>query len=147
VDRMYAGYFRRALIASAVGLAAIVGLLFIALRNPRRVSRVMLPLVAGVLFAAAVQLAFGARLSLFHLVGLLLVVAIGSNYSLFFEQMARERQERTFASLLLANVTTVAAFGVLGFSGVPVLHAIGSTVAMGAFATLLFAAMLWRAPR
>jgi predicted exporter len=38
----------------------------------------------------------------------------------------------------------VAAFGVLGFSSIPVLGAIGSTVAIGTFATLLFAAMLWR---
>jgi predicted exporter len=143
VDRMYAGYFQRALAASAAGLLAIVALLFVALRSPARVLRVVLPLAAGVLLAAAVQLLMGSRLSLLHLVGLLLVVAIGSNYSLFFEQM-RGRHDRTFASLLLANLTTVTAFGVLGFSSIPVLQAIGSTVAIGALATLLFSAMLWR---
>jgi predicted exporter len=158
VDRMYAGYFQRALWAAGVGLIVIVGLLFAALREPRRVLRVMLPLVAGVLLAAAWHIGTGTRLSLLHVVGLLLVVAIGSNYSLFFDQMAQHRGrspnspnsgsvpgvDRTFASLMLANLTTVAAFGVLGFSSIPVLGAIGSTVAIGTFATLLFAAMLWR---
>jgi predicted exporter len=158
VDRMYAGYFQRALWAAGVGVLVIVGLLFAALRDPRRVLRVMLPLVAGVLLAAAWHIGTGTRLSLLHVVGLLLVVAIGSNYSLFFDQLShsreggnpvgspptRGRQERTLASLLLANFTTVAAFGVLGFSSIPVLGAIGSTVAIGTFATLLFAAMLWR---
>ena len=164
VDRLYAGYFQRALVASAAGLVVILALLFAALRDARRVLRVMLPLVAGVLLAAACQVALGERLTLMHLVGLLLVVAIGSNYALFFDQMSQNRNrgqtpfsqgtktgsvpgfERTLASLVLANLTTVAAFGVLGFSTIPVLQAIGSTVAVGAFATLLFAAMLWRTP-
>ena len=53
---------------------------------------------------------------------------------------------RTLASLALANATTVASFGLLSLSAIPVLHAIGSTVAAGAFLTLVFAAAL-AAPR
>jgi predicted exporter len=48
---------------------------------------------------------------------------------------------RTLASLLLANLTTVAGFGVLAFSSVPVLHAIGITVGPGAILALLFSAV------
>ncbi|MGZ5042674.1 MAG: hypothetical protein ACXWBQ_18180, partial [Usitatibacter sp.] len=83
----------------------------------------------------------GTRMSLLHLVGLLLVVAVGSNYALFFDRMTQDRgaAPRTLASLALANATTVASFGVLGFSSVPVLSAVGSTVALGAFLTLVFA--------
>jgi predicted exporter len=144
VDRLYAGYLERALVASAVGLAAIVALLFFSLRSPRRVARVMAPLVAAILLVAAMHALAGTRLSLLHLVGLLLVVAIGSNYALFFDRMAQDRDpaaERTLASLALANATTVASFGVLALSSIPVLHAIGSTVALGALFTLLFAAI------
>ena len=124
-----------------VGLLAIVALLFIALRSPARVARVMAPLAAGVLVVAAWHTLGGTRLSLLHLVGLLLVVAIGSNYALFFDRMAQRRAgstARTLASLALANVTTVASFGVLSLSSIPVLEAIGSTVAVGAFLTLIF---------
>jgi predicted exporter len=148
VDRLYAGYFERALAASAAGLAAIVVLLFAALRSPRRVAAVMAPLLAGVLVVAAWHAASGTRLSLLHLVGLLLVVAIGSNYALFFDKLGQSPAAdapRTLASLALANVTTVASFGVLGLSQIPVLAAIGSTVALGAFATLILSAM--SAPR
>ena len=142
IDRMYAGYFERALLASGIGLAAIVALLLVSLRSPRRVARVMVPLAAGVMVMAAAYALAGTRLSLLHLVGLLLVVAIGSNYALFFERMAGRRDRaaaRTLASLALANATTIASFGVLALSTIPVLNAIGSTVAAGAFLTLVFA--------
>ena len=56
----------------------------------------------------------GHALSIFNLFGMLLVVAIGSNYCLFFD---RQRDDpagmpRVLASLLLANGCTVAGFGV-----------------------------------
>lgn len=143
-DRLYGGYFERAQLTSAAGLGAIVILLLAALRSPARVARVMAPLIAGVLFVAAWHTLAGTRLNLLHLVGLLLVVAIGSNYALFFDRMAHDATPpaRTLASLTLANVTTVASFGVLALSEIPVLHAMGSTVALGALATLAFAALL-----
>jgi predicted exporter len=148
LDRLYAGYLRRALALSALGFLVIVALLFAALRSPARVLRVMAPLAAGVAVVAAAHVLAGTRLSLLHLVGLLLVVAVGSNYALFFDRMATARgaaTPRTLASLALANATTVASFGLIAFSTIPVLHAIGSTVAAGALATLLFAAAF--APR
>lgn len=146
IDRLYSGYFDRALVMSAVGLGVIVALLFGALRGPARVARVMAPLLAGVLVVAACHVALGTRLTLLHLVGLLLVVAVGSNYALFFDRLAigaDPSAARTLASLVVANLATVAGFGVLAFSSVPVLQSIGSTVALGAFLTLVFAAILW----
>lgn len=147
LDRLYAGYLRQALAMSVAGLGVIVALLFAALRRPARVARVLAPLAAGVAIVAAGHVLVGTRLSILHLVGLLLVVAIGSNYALFFDRM-RERPgeaiERTLASLALANATTVASFGLLSLSTIPVLHAIGSTVAAGALLTLVFAAALAR---
>jgi predicted exporter len=50
----------------------------------------------------------------------------------------------TFASLLVANATTVVSFGILAFSTVPVLNALGSTVAPGALLALVFSALLAR---
>ena len=54
---------------------------------------------------------------------------------------------RTLSSLLFANLTTVAGFGPLLLSGVPVLQAMGATVAPGALLALLFSAMLSPAAR
>jgi predicted exporter len=45
-------------------------------------------------------------------------------------------------SLCIANVCTVVAFGLLSFSGVPVLEALGTMVAPGTLLALTFAAIL-----
>jgi predicted exporter len=88
----------------------------------------------------------GHELSIFHLVGLVLVVAVGSNYALFFDREALSAQDRgrTLVSLLFAAVTTVIGFGLLAFSAVPVLNAIGSTVGLGAAMALVFSAIMSR---
>ena len=59
-------------------------------------------------------------------------------------QAGYEPQRQVGVSLLMANLTTVTSFGLLGVSKVPVLAAIGSTVGIGAFLALLFSAMLAR---
>jgi predicted exporter len=71
------------------------------------------------------------------------VVAVGSNYCLFFERqdLAAPEAARTVASLVLANLCTVIGFGVLALSRIPVLHGIGTTVAIGALLSLVFAAV------
>ncbi|HEY0722199.1 MAG TPA: MMPL family transporter [Gammaproteobacteria bacterium] len=145
-DLLYQTYVNEAVALSAFGALAIVLLLFLTLRSPRRVARVMLPLAGAVVVAMALVLVNGERLVIFHLVGLLLAVAVGSNYTLFFESQGGsgesiEERKRTMVSLLVANVSTTIAFGMLAFSGIPVLMAIGETVAIGAFLSLLFSAV------
>jgi predicted exporter len=142
-NALYRDYRREAVRNALIGAAAIVVLLFVALRSPLRVLDVVAPLAAAVALTASAILLGGSTLSIFHLVGLLLVVAVGSNYSLFFERGAAtiEDRERTLVSLLFANVSTVIGFGLLSFSRVPILHAIGSTVALGTVLSLVFAAI------
>ena len=143
-DRLYADYLREAVLLSLAGLTAVVALLGIALRSARRVLRVLAPLAAAVLVVIAGLVLAGVALTILHLVGLLLIVAIGSNYALFFDNAdaAGRPSPRTLASMLFANLTTVVGFGVLAFSSVPVLQAIGSTVGPGAVLALLFSAIL-----
>ncbi len=145
-DALYGTYLRDALLLSLAGAGAIVILLGATLRTPRRVLAVCMPLAAAVLVATAALVALGQTLTIFHLVGMLLVVAVGSNYALFFDRALVDGIEaRTALSLALANTTTVIGFGMLAFSDAPVLVAIGSTVGVGAFLSLVFAAAL--APR
>jgi predicted exporter len=145
-DSLYRTYRAEALVYSLLGAAAIVVLLSASLRSPRRVFDVLAPLAAAVLVTAGVLVLGGYPLSIFHLVGLLLVVAVGSNYSLFFDRQAPSGgdRERTIVSLLFANVTTLIGFGLLAFSNVPVLRDIGLTVGIGAFLALVFSAILSR---
>jgi predicted exporter len=147
-DRLYADYLQEALLFSLAGLVAIAGLLLFATRSPARVLRISLPLIMAVVVVTAGQVLAGRQLILLHLVGMLLIVAVGSNYALFFDFAAAEGRiaPRTLASMLLAVTTTAAGFGVLGLSSVPVLNAIGMTVGPGAILALLFSAILARRP-
>ncbi len=144
-DRLYSGYLNQAVQLSLAGLAAIVLLLLLALRSLRRVANVVAPLILAVLAVASLLVASGHPLGILHVVGMLLIVAVGSNYALFFDRGSQTPEGSpplTLASLLVANLATVTAFGVLAFSSVPVLADLGMTVAPGAFLALLFAALL-----
>jgi len=145
-DDLYGGYLREAMIHSLFGAAAIAALLLAALRSPRRVLDVAAPLAAAALATCGLLALAGVQLSIFHLIGLVLVVAVGSNYSLFFDRQAPASQERgrTVVSLLFAALTTVIGFGLLALSQVPVLSAIGTTVGLGASMALVFSAIMSR---
>ncbi len=143
-DNLYSGYLREAILLSLGGVAGIILLLLWSLRSPVRVARVLLPLFAAVVMVVALLAAGGQRLTILHLIGLLLIVAVGSNYALFFsggKDGGSGISPQTLTSLVFANLTTVAGFGLLGFSQVPVLQAIGVTVGPGAVLALLLSAV------
>lgn len=141
-NRLYAEYLREAIWLSLAGFVAIAALLAVSLRSPVRLVRVMAPLVMAVLLVMAGLALAGERMTLLHLVGLLLTVAVGSNYALFFDKDDALGEPSTLASLAVANATTVIGFGALATSTVPVLHAIGVTVGPGAVLALILSAML-----
>jgi predicted exporter len=143
---LYGEYLHSAIRLSSAGLLAIALLLCVALRSFSRAGLVLLPLALAALSVAAGFALAHHPMNLLHLVGLLLIFAVGSNYALFFDrgatQAGRSIDPLTLGSLLLANLTTTIAFGVLATSKVPVLSALGGTVAPGAILALLFSAML-----
>ena len=159
-DRLYSGYLHEATVLSLGGLVAIVGLLLVVFRSPMRVLRIIAPLMAAVITVTAGLALLGQQLIILHLVGLLLVVAVGSNYALFFDRpdpntpnlpstpnmSATPVAPSTLASMLLANLTTVAGFGLLAFSDVVILQAMGATVAPGVILALIYAAIFARPP-
>lgn len=155
-EKLYSDYLGEALQLSLWGALAVVALLAVVLRSARKLLQAALPLVGAVLLVAALLVASGPPLTLFHLVGLLLIVAVGSNYALFFVQQIGPAGEAAtphpaseassdgsvLSSMLFANLSTVAGFGMLAWSQVPVLHAFGATVAPGAMLALLLSAIL-----
>ncbi len=143
-EDLYNGYVDEAVQLSLAGFVAIVLLLAVALRSTRRLARVLLTLVLTVAGVIAVLHFSGERLHLLHLVGMLLVVAVGSNYALFFDRVAggEPLDAVTLLSLLVATLTTAIGFGVMALSTVPVLHAIGIIVGPGALLALALSAVL-----
>ena len=89
----------------------------------------------------------GVQLTLFHLVALLLVVGVGTNYALFFNRPQHGRDDRALMllSLAVASLATLISASALATSGTPVLRAIGLTAAVGTVYALVLSALL--APR
>ncbi len=146
LDRLLEVYRREALMLTSIGSLVIVVLLAVSLRSARRVALVVAPLAGAVIMTTAILTVGDHKLSIFNLVGLLLTVAVGSNYCIFFERQdwSDANAERMVASLVLANGCTIIGFGILSFARLPVLHGIGMTVAMGAFLSLVLAAIVTR---
>ena len=157
VDALYTTYLAGAVRLSLAGFAAIVVLLLVALRRPARVVRVVLPLALAVLTVAAspqaVRCSADAAARRRHAAHRRGRLELRSFLRQGRPRPRRHRQrgsrgagDLTLASLLVANCSTVLAFGVLALSSVPVLHDLGETVAPGAFLALVYAALLAREP-
>ena len=158
LDALYARYLQEAQWQALLGALAVCALLALHLRSAARLWRIVQPVAAAVLIVLAVLTASGVGLGILHLVGLLLTVAIGSNYALFFDKLRADQDSAasshpgaldsdTLASLALANLTAVVSFGLLAASSIPALFAIGQVVAPGILLCLvLSAAFIGRAP-
>jgi predicted exporter len=149
LDRLYARYLGEAQAQTLLGAGAVVLLMALWLRSWRRLLAVCQPLLLAVVLTLAGLALAGVPLGILHLVGLLLVVAVGSNYALFFDMLRQPpartgtgsgMDDDTLASLALANLTTVLSFGLIALSGIPALSAIGRVVAPGALLALVLAA-------
>ena len=142
LDSLYSHYLGEAMTQALLGALGVVLLLAAWLRSGRRLLAVCWPLALSVLLTLGVLTALQVQMGVLHLVGLLLVVAVGSNYALFFDQIRQDGRADadTLTSLLLANITTVLSFGLIAASAIPALSAIGRVVAPGALLALLLAA-------
>ncbi|MGH8704331.1 MAG: MMPL family transporter, partial [Burkholderiales bacterium] len=116
-------------------------------RSALATLRVLVPVLAAALLVVATLALFGVRLTLFHLVALLMVIGVGTNYALFFNRSQRDHDKRdlTLLSLGIASLATLISALALATSGTPVLNAIGLTAAVGTVYALSLAALL--APR
>lgn len=145
---LYRRYLHEAFVQVMLGALAVVLLLGVYLRSGRRLLAVCEPLLVAVLLTLGGLAVLQVPLGILHLVGLLLVVAVGSNYALFFDQLREtgRADEDTLASLMLANLTTVVSFTLIAISEIPALSAIGRVVAPGALLALLLSAAFARGP-
>ena len=137
----------RLLAALAVAALLLAGTVWLALRAPRRVLRVLAPMALATLLILAVLRGLGVELNLFHLVALILAAGLGLDYALFFDHAGDDRQEqlRTLHALIVCSLTTLLVFSLLALSSIPVLRAIGGTVALGVLFNFVLALLIARA--
>jgi predicted exporter/predicted hotdog family 3-hydroxylacyl-ACP dehydratase len=132
----------------SLGIAAILLVLVvaIALRDTRRVLRVLAPMALTTLILLAILHGSGIALNLFHLIALILAAGLGLDYALFFEHAADDphEQRRTLHAVLVCSLSTLMVFALLGTSSLPVLRAIGLTVSLGVISNFVLALLLTR---
>lgn len=139
-----ASYRERMLWALALAFGLLGAALLGFLRDPRRMLRILTPVLLAAWLTAVTLHFFGVAFNLFHLVALILASGLGLDYALFFQRAGHDpsARRRTLHGILLCATSTVLVFGLLGSSSIPVLRAIGLTVALGVAFNLLLAAQL-----
>ncbi len=126
--------------ASLLVTAIAVIAFFLALRyGAQRAVRVILPPAMATVLTLPVAAAIGEPITFFNVMGLILVFAIGLDFSLFCHELGRHDPEPTILANSLSAISTILAFGLLGFSGMLPLHAFGVTVFIGIVLAWLFA--------
>ncbi|MHB8447558.1 MAG: MMPL family transporter [Rudaea sp.] len=132
-EDLVARYRTRILEALGVAFVLLALAVGIAFGDARRAWHVLAPMSLATLLAIAVLRICGVPLSLFHLVAITLAAGLGLHYALFFERPVADAAEarRTLHATLVCVAAAVLVFGLLATSTVPVLRAIGATVALG----------------
>jgi predicted exporter len=131
-------------LAIAAVLLAIT--IWVALRSPQRMARVIAPMAVTTLIILAVLHGLGISLNLFHLIALVLAAGLGVDYALFFEAVEDDpaEQRRTLHAVIVCSLSTLLVFAALAVSTLPVLRAIGVTVSLGIVSNFVFALLLTR---
>ncbi|GHA81991.1 MMPL family transporter [Cognatilysobacter bugurensis] len=149
-ESLVAEYRTRVLTALALASVLLALTVWVSLRDARRVLRVLAPMALTTIGILAVLRLAGVELNLFHLVALILAAGLGLDYALFFDHAgdARDEQLRALHAIVVCSLTTLLVFSVLALSSIPVLRAIGGTVALGVLCNFVLALLIVRpAPR
>ncbi len=135
LNRIFSRYRQSALWLSAIGLAIVGAGVFLTygVRDGVRIFAIPCGACLGVF---GVMGWLHQPLNLFHLLGAFLGVCLTHNYSIFTATSAY-RHEPPPVSVRVSALTAASSFGVLALSGIPVVRALGSTVALMVIVALL----------
>jgi predicted exporter len=133
------GTFRR----YAVGLLGLSALLMYPLLCWRygfgRGLRVLAPALAAVVLTPPLAALAGISFTFFNAMALVLVLSVGVDYSVFCCETSGARKPVTALAIALAALSTILSFGMLAFSKVFAVHALGTTMLIGISLAFLFA--------
>ncbi|MGA7964316.1 MAG: xanthomonadin transporter [Gammaproteobacteria bacterium] len=132
-ESLVSAYRVRILQALAVAALLLALTVTFALRSIRRAWHVLAPMTLATFLVLAVERLAGIEISLFHLIALILAAGLGLHYALFFERDTGDpaEQRRTLHATVVCVLSALLVFGMLVWSTIPVLRAIGLTVALG----------------
>ena len=140
LNGLFTRYRTSALHLSAIGLG-LVGLSVFLIYGLRRGIPIFAVPVGSCLLAFGLLGFAGATLNLFHLLGAFLGVCLSHNYAIFTAENAAQGEEPP-PSIRLSALCTAASFGVLALSHIPVVAALGLTVAIIVLSALTLVELL-----
>ncbi|EOX4462565.1 MMPL family transporter [Vibrio alginolyticus] len=129
------GEYRIKIMELLVAASAVIFLVLIKRYGLQHSWRVLLPSLIACACGLATAVAMGTTLNLFNLLGLVLILGIGIDYTLFFAEKARSVS--TLLAITLSAMTTVLSFGLLSLSQTHAIHSFGITVLSGIFVAWL----------
>ncbi len=128
-------YQKTALFRLLLG-AMIIFIILLIFRPKIRAVFILAPVLLAVLLSISIQVLLGTSLTLFHTLALLLIIGIGLDYSLFFDRkwVSNKDYLQRLHGIFIGATSTLITFGILSFSDIPVLSALGQTVSIGVLA-------------
>lgn len=143
LSELFASVARRTLVVLVAGFSLVVLVVYARYRNLRRTASALLGPVLSSGATLGLLAASGVELTLLHALALLLVLSMGEDYGIFlvdaFASESASAEKAALVSIALASLSTIVSFGLLALSDMPALRALGTTVALGDFLSLLFA--------
>ena len=128
LNTLFAQYRWSALRLSLIGLFLVIVSVFVIYPISRAVRIALIP-AGSCFFIFGVMGLAGLTLNLFNLLGAFLGVCLAHNYSIFSSDSAGQRTPPP-VPVRLSACCAAASFGVLAFSSIPVVHALGLTVCL-----------------
>jgi len=134
LNALFSQYRWSALRLSLIGLALVIASVFVIYPWSRAVRIALIPAGSCFLIFGVMGLA-GLTLNLFNLLGAFLGVCLAHNYSIFSADTAGQRTPPP-VPVRLSALCAASSFGVLAFSHIPVVHALGLTVCLNVLTAL-----------
>lgn len=144
VNKAYAEYRATTWTLVLAGIGLILLLIVARYRSWRLVAVSSVPALVACAATLGLLSLLGESLNLLHLVGFVIVLSIGVDYGVYLAETAGHPQGEpaTVLSIVVASLSAVLAFGLLGLSGNPAMRAIGLTTGLGVLLSLLLAPTL-----
>lgn len=121
-------------VIACIALAIICFVIFYryGVRNALLSFFVLFNIVGG---ALVISYVIDSMLTLFHLLAVMLILALAADYLIFY--LSQGRKPNTQFAIILSGITSLSVFGVLIFSQTPAIHQVGLTVLTGVLLTLI----------
>lgn len=92
--------------------------------------KVFAPSIMTLLLTVSIYSIFSVELNIMHILALILVLALGIDYSIYLAESVANPSV-TIVAILLSALTTIFSFGMLSLSMIPALSSIGFTILIG----------------